>query len=276
MPELPRPKLILTDIDGTILPYGQKAVGQEVLRSFHRALDAGILIGPASGRGRQWVEPLLCHDSACYDTALASNGMELYLGGERFHEELLPTEALGQLAEELRHVDGAGLLYFRGADPLLVEGSLCELEKCFPAYASRAARVESLPREPTIKANVFLNAGVDEMRCLADRLEQAVPALSFDVPQPGWLNVMTRGWGKAAAIDLMCQRLQIGLDEVVAFGDGGNDVSMLSHVPNSFAVAGAVAEAREAARWVIGPVEEDAVPAAIEALVCGELPDVLA
>ena len=56
------------------------------------------------------------------------------------------------------------------------------------------------------------------------------------------------------------------------FGDGGNDVSMLSYVPLSFAVSGATPDAKDAARYLIGACEDDAVPMAIEALVQGEMP----
>ena len=43
-------KLILTDIDGTIMPYGKRQVTQRCRAAFHAAMDAGILVGSASGR----------------------------------------------------------------------------------------------------------------------------------------------------------------------------------------------------------------------------------
>lgn len=48
-------RLILTDIDNTILPHGESRVSERTVSSFHRALDAGIHIGPASGRGIDWI-----------------------------------------------------------------------------------------------------------------------------------------------------------------------------------------------------------------------------
>jgi hydroxymethylpyrimidine pyrophosphatase-like HAD family hydrolase len=52
-------KLILTDIDGTILPYGQPCINERCRSAMHAALDAGICIGPASGRGHRWIDPSL-------------------------------------------------------------------------------------------------------------------------------------------------------------------------------------------------------------------------
>lgn len=52
-----RIKLILCDIDGTILPKGHPQVSARTIRAFHAALDAGLVIGPASGRGIEWIPP---------------------------------------------------------------------------------------------------------------------------------------------------------------------------------------------------------------------------
>ena len=75
-------KLILTDIDGTILPAGEHAVSPRTVAAFHAAIDAGMLVGPASGRGYAWIPPFF-GDEACCAMALATNGLQVYLGGEK-------------------------------------------------------------------------------------------------------------------------------------------------------------------------------------------------
>jgi hydroxymethylpyrimidine pyrophosphatase-like HAD family hydrolase len=83
---------------------------------------------------------------------------------------------------------------------------------------------------------------------------------------------MPAGWSKATGVALLAERMGIGLDQVVVFGDAGNDLPMFEAVPNSVAVANATDEAAAAARWHIGRCEDDAVALAIEALVAGEWP----
>lgn len=92
------------------------------------------------------------------------------------------------------------------------------------------------------------------------------------MPQAAFSNAMPAGWNKGEAVKWLLERLGIGRDEAVVFGDAGNDLQMFAAVEHSVAVAGALPEAREAARWHIGAVEDDAVPAAIEALAAGEFP----
>lgn len=107
---------------------------------------------------------------------------------------------------------------------------------------------------------------------LCVRLSRAVPELDFDIPLPGYLNIMPAGWNKGSAVRRLCDHLHIGLDEVVVFGDAGNDLTMFEVVDHAVAVANATPEAAAAARWHIGRCEDEAVAAAIEALVVGEWP----
>ena len=72
-------KLILTDIDGTILPRGRRQVSERTVAAFHAAIDAGLWVGAASGRGYSWIPDFFGGDAACCSTALATNGMQVYL-----------------------------------------------------------------------------------------------------------------------------------------------------------------------------------------------------
>lgn len=265
-------KLILSDIDGTLLPFGQRVVPPRVREAFHAALDAGIHVGPASGRGISHVTPSFAGDAACTATALATNGMQVYLDGALIHEEHLPHEALEHVAAVTRTVPRTGAIVFDGGLPLLVEGTRDDLAQAFPMYAEQAQDHVGIPDFPIVKMNVFVVGDLVRTNEVYDLLVREVPELDFNVPMPRFLNITPPGYSKASGIDILCEALGIGLDQVVTFGDGGNDLEMIAHVPHGVAVAGAVPEVAAAARWHIGPCEEDAVPAAIEALVAGEWP----
>ena len=76
-------RLILSDMDNTILPKGEKTVSVRTHEAFRKALSAGIPIGPSSGRARSWVPPMFAGDEECCATAVATNGLEVYLEGSR-------------------------------------------------------------------------------------------------------------------------------------------------------------------------------------------------
>lgn len=270
---MPSCKLILTDIDGTILPYGQKTVSDFALSAIHKAQAAGITFGACSGRATEWIPPLFKDDAAAVDTCIAVNGLEVVLHGKTLRRATIDPQLLDGLVAYVKGRPQAGVLCFEGATPYLVCGSRDDLMECFPRYGRTCVEVDRVPRDAEItKANVFI---VGDLAATADyvaELNAHVEGLDFDVPQPAFSNVMPAGINKATGIDVLADALGIGLDEVVAFGDGGNDVPMLEHVKNSVAVAGAHEDAKAAARWHIGPCEEDSVAHAIDALAEGAWP----
>lgn len=265
-------KLILTDIDGTILPRGQRVVSPRTVAAFHAALDAGIFVGPASGRGYAWIPDFFGGDTACCATALATNGMQAYVRGEKVMEQTLPLAALERVRQIVTETPSAGLLVFDELTPLLVAGSVADLAVAFPSYAEKCVVAEGLPDFPVVKANVFVGTSADDATRLVARLNAEVTELDVDRALPTYSNVQPRGWNKGAAVRWLAERLGVGLDEVVVFGDADNDLPMLEAVPNSVAVAGATPEAAAAARWHVGACEDDAVAAAIEALAAGAWP----
>ena len=153
-----------------------------------------------------------------------------------------------------------------------MQGSRDDLLVCFPRYGETCVDRDDVPSAGITKANVFIRGDLERTREVVALLNREVDGLDFDVPQAQFSNVMPAGWNKGAALAWLLKRLGIGRDEAVVFGDAGNDLEMFSTVDHSVAVAGALPEARVAARWHIGAVEDDAVPAAIEALAAGDWP----
>ena len=265
-------KLILTDIDGTILPAGEKTVSPRTVAAIHAALDAGIAVGPASGRGYAWIPDFFGGDAACCATALATNGLQVYVGGEKVMEQTLDRGALERLRAIVSETPHAGLACFDGLTPLVAAGTRDDLTRAFPVYGARCVELGRLPDFAVVKANVFSGAGSDAMADLVARLNAEIAAFDVDRAMPAYSNVMPRGWNKGSAVRWLVERLGVGLDEVVVFGDANNDLPMFSVVPNSVAVSGASAEVLAAARWHIGACEDDAVAGVIEALARGEWP----
>lgn len=266
-----QPKLILCDIDETILPKGNSQVSPRTISAFHAALDADIAIGPASGRGIDWIPPFFGGDASCCATCLATNGQQVYLDGKLAHEERQSHDALVRLAAVLAGVPHSGLICFDGGTPLLVAGSREDLWRPFPAYAEKCVAVDAVP-DVVVKANMFVDTDEAGTRGLMARAAREVPELDFDYAHMGYSNVMPHGYNKGSGARMLCELLGIGESEVVVFGDAGNDLPLFSAVPNSVAVANAQPEAAAAARWHIGRCEDDAVAAAIESLAAGRWP----
>lgn len=266
-------KLVLSDIDGTILPYKQPMVSERMRAAMHAAIDAGIRVGPASGRGISHVAPAFGGDQELVATALGTNGMQVHLDGKLIHEEHLPHESLEHVLSVIGGRPGIGAIIFNPEGiPLLVQGTREDLAESFPVYAQQAVDYAGVPDYPIVKMNVFIAGGMEPTHAAFDLVVREVPELDFNIPMAGFLNLTPVGYSKATGVDILCEALGISLDQVITCGDSGNDLEMLEHVPNSVAVANATDEAKAAAHWHVGPCEDDAIADVLEALAAGEWP----
>ena len=66
-------KLVLSDMDNTIVPLGMGVVSERTRAAIHACLDAGVRFAPATGRDPDGLERFFRGDAACYATMLASN-----------------------------------------------------------------------------------------------------------------------------------------------------------------------------------------------------------
>ncbi len=265
-------RLVMTDIDGTVMPYGRDRVSRRTVDAIHAAQAAGIECGPVSGRFYGWIPRFFRDDEACCSTAIAANGAQVWHRGELVCERTMDPSALREACRVLREVPRSGMVLFAGDRPLLVQGSREDLAVAFPRYARECEDAPGVPDAPVVKANAFVRGTLDETRAMVDLLARSVPELDFDLPQPMFCNMMAHGWNKGSALAWLCDYLSVPLDEAVVFGDAGNDVALFERATHSVAVAGATPEARDAARWHVGRCEDDAVAQAIEALARGEWP----
>lgn len=104
------------------------------------------------------------------------------------------------------------------------------------------------------KGNGFQGA-YDEIRQQAN----CAPILYHDNTDPNLalLEIYAPTCSKAAAMTRLAQ--QLGVEQVVAFGDNLNDIAMLQAADHSVAVANAVPQVRAVASEVIGPNTDDSV-----------------
>ena len=78
------------------------------------------------------------------------------------------------------------------------------------------------------------------------------------------LEFTAAGVNKGTAVQALSARLGLGPEQVMAFGDAGNDLELLAWAGWSFAMANASAEAKKAARYETGSNAEGGVGMAVE------------
>lgn len=111
----------------------------------------------------------------------------------------------------------------------------------------------------------FLLMGQEKaVQGLEKRLKEHFPDLSVASSSPVYLEVMDGRVSKSRGVGFLCSHYGIGLDQVIAFGDGCNDMDMLRAVKNSYAMANAPLVVRRSAAHVTLDNDHQGLLAALE------------
>ncbi len=234
-------RLVASDIDGTLLPYGEREIPQEIFTEIDRLWDKGILFCPTSGRQYTSMRKLFA-PAADKLPFVCENGAVVYGPGSPgpvLSRTVMEREKAVALCREIMDSPGLEVL-ISGADT----SYLCpKYGEILPLMESKGnnivivSRPEEVP-EDIVKIAAFCPAGTAEMEAaLAPRWGRVFQAA---VAGDEWLDFTLAD--KGTGLVGLCAGLGIGLDEVMAFGDNFNDVSMLSRVGRPYLMENAVPE----------------------------------
>lgn len=270
-------KLVLTDIDGTILPARTKRISARTMLAIRNLRRAGIDFGPSSGRERDALFQPFWGELGLSDTSILANGKVVYVHGRLVRREELDRQETLHLIGVLQGMRDVLLNYFaphglngQGERSYVVVG--CPDEdfehiRQQRGFGSKRERVAALPEDASLlSVSVFVVGDPGRIDRVARQLASACPAFDFLKSDAYTLDVAPHGVNKASALDLVCHELGITRDEVLYLGDSDNDLVMMRAIPNSVAMGNGTDGAYEAARWCTGPASADSVAVILESL----------
>jgi len=249
-----RPRVVALDIDGTLLKWveGRGATHEEispaVQDAVRRVLDAGAHVVLASGRsphGMTNVADLLeLHTNGSERLwVVASNGAVVFrypplevIFEETFDARDAVRQVLQHHPEALVAVEDRGVGYrVSGHFPegeLSGEMLLTDLEELVAEPVSRV-----IIRDPRATAEEFVALGA--------RL--GLHGTDYVVGWTAWLDLAPVGVSKASGLQLVVDELGLDAADVLAIGDGRNDLEMLRWAGRGVAMGQAVQEVHDAA-----------------------------
>ena len=222
-------KLIVSDIDGTLLPYGETTLSPRLFDLIRRLRERGVLFCPASGRQYHSLRLLFAPvaDEICY---VCENGAVLFGPGREeeapiLSKTVLPRSDALPLAQAIMDqpdcyvlISGENTSYVCRCPDKLIDGMKASL-------GNRMVRVERLEdiEEDIIKVSAFCPKGLDApAAALGPRWGEAY---HMAVAGLAWLDFTLAD--KGVGLSALCAALGIPLEETMAFGDNWNDVPML-------------------------------------------------
>lgn len=269
-----RPRVVALDIDGTLLKWveGAGATYEQIppatYAAVHRALDAGAHVVLASGRsphGMTGIADLLdLHGHEAERLwVVASNGAVVfrYLPGEEIEVVVEETFDAGPAVRAILEqrptarvaIEERGRGY-RVTTPfpdgeLSGEMVITEVDDLVSAPVSRV-----IVRDP--------DATADDFVALASTL--GLHGTDYVVGWTAWLDLTPVGVSKASGLQHVVDELGLTAADVLAIGDGRNDIEMLRWAGRGVAMGQAVEVVREAADAVTESVYDDGAAVEID------------
>lgn len=251
-------RIAFFDIDGTVLSHTSDSVPVSAIQGIHALQERGILVFGCTGRHKLELERLPLDGFAPDGWVLMNGSLDLYRDtvidekiidrdtavkiGETMAEEKIPCQFLERDYMYMNFIDDAvlrGLAEIHTApDPTdSIERLKDHALYMFIPWCSGAERERVLARFPSVQAIGWNDQASDCMSVLA---------------------------GKGAGVRAVLQYLHMDKEEAIGFGDAGNDLDMFAACGTSVAMGNGSEEAKAAADYVTGGIDEDGLYEALK------------
>lgn len=257
--------IVFCDMDGTFLA-SDKSVPKEHLDLLDLLAERGISFVPCTGRPASAVPEVVRAHDACRHVVASNGAVVEETGHGRIMERTLANEVVLDLYEK---VQGLSVTFdvFCGGE-VYSERSRYEAMGTYdiaPATLSMLRQVrrptdlmvpEVLRRfGPAEKVTCFWKGESD--RAGLETILEGMDGLSYAQGDPKDFEMQAEGVSKGETLVWLCEHLSIPVEDSVAFGDEGNDRSLLQAAGLGVAMDNATAEVRAVAD-AIAPANDEA------------------
>lgn len=260
-------KLICSDVDGTLI-NSQGKISSLDKNAIERArVEFNIPFVIVSGRfrgGLGLIQNQLLHPAAisCF------NGLYVEINGKVVKNTIIDNSYLLQVLPIIRKfncvpvafsLDGyamedANIWYEKQVAMCGFDGLLMPLEEAFAKQSFYKILAKSVNHEDLVKLNEAI-------------VQTNIPQLTTVFSSPNILEILPAGTDKASTIDSLVNFLNIGYENVIAFGDYDNDIGMLKRAGLGVAMANAQDSVKEVANFITKSNEDSGIAFALDKFV---------
>lgn len=261
-------KALALDLDGTLTDSDKKLPPRNK-EAIWKAIDKGCAVILASGR------PVLGIAELANELELDRRGgyVLAYNGGniidwktkEMLYERMMPAECIHDICEQASANEVIALTYT--PDEIVAENDTDEYmikeAKCNNASVKKVDNLEEFVDYPVSK---FLVVGVHErllkvQEALLAKHEEVIDAF---FSEEYFLEVVPKGVKKSASLESLLAKIGIDRTQLIACGDGMNDIPMLEYAGLAVVMSNAYPEVKEYADYITLSNDDCGVAHAIE------------
>lgn len=231
-------KLIVCDLDGTLLFKGEEKIKKDILESVENLRKKNVMFACASGRTYGELRRIFDNENIIY---IPFNG-----GGAYFENKTLVEFPVSNL----------GMKNFENTEDVVFHSKLLSYIKSedkrflrdnFQRYNGHIQKISDITevKEPVLKITAAQNSDAAKKSKGIKRIYDGREFVDF----------ASENADKGTAVEKLCEMFEISFENLFVIGDNLNDISMMSLTKNSFSVYGAKYQVRKAAKNEISSAE---------------------
>lgn len=246
-------KIIAFDLDGTLYD-SHKHIDKDTVHKIIELEQKGIVVGIVTGRFYEELgEVIKILKLREYNGFVASsNGLEIhdFLDGEMKSFTRLSKDEVKGIVKEAKKHHLISYVWQNGGYTIFGVSILDVVKKIFSLIPLDLHYIKSL-QKTKFETDVVLNEALYDKVCFVGfQIKKMYLEYRFyDVRKLG-TELCKKDVGKLEAIRYICQKKQVSIFDVMAFGNHGNDVDLLASCGYGVAMKNGSAQAKKAAKYI--------------------------
>ena len=243
------------DIDGTLVSFKTHRIPESTVRALTLAKQNGSQVYIATGR-----PPLIISNLSqiehLIDGYITTNGALCYIGDEIVQYQPINKKDVQTCVQDA--IEKRNGLIVVGRDKVAVLDPKGDVDRIFRLYLNVREFNEPAPLEEVLTQDVLqLTAfvGADYETDLLSRMPDCVSGRWH----PEFTDITANGADKGKGIIAIAAHNGLDLKQTIAFGDGGNDLSMIIQAGTGVAMANATDTLKLHADYITDSVDDDGI-----------------
>jgi Cof subfamily protein (haloacid dehalogenase superfamily) len=245
-------KAVFLDIDGTMLSFETHRVPDNTRMALQEARNRGIKIFVSTGRHGSDIINL---DGLEFDGYITLNGAYCWIGDQVIFKKHIPHEDLAAFI----HYDEA----VKPVPCFFVEADHVFANREDALVTQMMELVEFTPR-PVVPSHEFLGKEIFQLTAFfpdedESTVMQHLPGCGVTRWYPTFADIVARDIDKSVGLERIGACFGFNRDEMMAIGDGGNDISMIQYAGIGIAMGNADENVKRIADYVTASVDDDGI-----------------
>lgn len=268
-------RMIALDMDGTLLQNDHATISERNIETLRSASRQGVKIVLASGRTYTWMKEIR-EKVPFVDYILTSNGaagVDVKTGASVFLAGM-PHETWTAVYDILKkhgrffemYVEDDAYMEKEFFDDYRNDQVSDAMVEWLKSKFHPIENAKELFKGKYVEKICYLDEDTPECHQVREELE-ALGTLAFSSGLEGSMELNDHETSKGNGLSILCEKLGILPEQVMAFGDSSNDVTMLRFAGHSYAMANALDCAKQAAKYMAPSNMEDGVAQVVETLL---------